>query len=119
MRLLLVISLIAAVAGCSHAPLLLPDNHLIGLWQFPERRVWVQIDADGSAFQCRIAQGGTAITARGRFLPSGSILWQEIWGTDRLIANPDSIVLHGQFGDFTYVRATAPLDSACLLPGEA
>jgi hypothetical protein len=119
MRIALVIISIVAAVGCSHARLQHPSNRLVGLWQFPERRVWVQIDTDGSTFQCRLAPGGTIFAAKGRFIAPDSISWQEIWGTDRVTVNPDNIVLHGQWGDFTYVRATTPLDSACSIPDEA
>ena len=119
MKFPLAIFLIVSAAGCSHAPLLLPNDHTVGLWQFPQRQVWVQINADGSTYQCRVAPTGTVFESKGHFIAPDAISWQEIWGTDRVTVNPDNIILHGQWGDFTYVRATAPLDSACSTPGEA
>jgi hypothetical protein len=66
-----------------------------------------------------VAPSGTAFVAKGHFVTPDSISWQQIWGVDRITTNPDSMVLHGKWGDFTYVRAMAPLDSACIPPDEA
>ena len=119
MRILLAVAVILFVVGCSHAPLHQTVESIVGLWQFPERGVWVRIDADGSTFQCRIAPGGTVFMAKGQFIAEKSILWSDIWGVDRVKANANSITLHGKWGAFTYVRATTPINSACSASGEA
>jgi len=103
-----------AMVGCSHLSSPLPADAMVGLWQFPERRVWVRIHADGTTFQCRIASSTTVFRAKGRFVAPDAIRWQDIWGTDRIAGHADRIVLHGQWGDFAYVPATSPLDAACL-----
>jgi hypothetical protein len=49
-----------------------------GLWQFPGNGVWVEILENGSAFQCRIAQDKSVITARGKLVDKNTINWGNI-----------------------------------------
>ncbi len=119
MRIPLTVAAILSVVCCSRAPLHQTVESVVGLWQFPERGVWVQIDADGSAFQCRVAPGGTVFMARGHFITEKSILWSDIWGIDQVRANENSITLQGKWGAFTYLRATTPMNSACSTSDKA
>ena len=119
MRIPLAVAAILSVVGCSHAPLHQTVESIVGLWQFPERGVWVEIDADGSTFQCRVAPSGTVFMAKGHFITDKSILWSDIWGVDQVRANENSITLQGKWGAFTYVRATTPMNSACSTSDEA
>ena len=119
MRIPLTIAVILSVIGCSDDPVHQTGASIVGLWQFPERGVWVQIDADGSTFQCRVAPGGTVFMAKGHFITEKSILWSDIWGVDRVKVNENSITLQGKWGAFIYVRATTPMNSACSASDEA
>lgn len=91
-----------------------PPNDAVGLWQFPDRGVWVQVDADGSTFQCRNAPSGTIFKSEGKFRGPHSIEWQEIWGIDEVSFEKDSLTLTGKWGKFTYRRATEPMYGECL-----
>jgi hypothetical protein len=114
MRIPIAIAVIVSAVGCSHALLHQSIEPMVGLWQFPDRGVWVRIDADGSAFQCRIAPGGTVFVAKGRLVAGKTIVWNDIWGVDRVVFNANSITLEGEWGAFTYVRATSPMNGACF-----
>ena len=84
-----------------------------GLWQFEEHTVWVQIDQDGSAYQCRIAVGGTVYASTGTVVAPSSIHWQKIWGIDQVSLQADTMVLKGPHGAFRYQRATQTMAPAC------
>jgi hypothetical protein len=110
---LIIVASIAFIASCAHAPAQAPSDSIVGLWQFPNRYVWILINRDGSTLQCRLATDETAIVSKGTFVAPSSIVWEEIWGTDQVTAGSGSIVLRGQWGSFEYVPATAPLGSYC------
>ena len=52
--------------ACARAPSLLTSTS--GLWQFAENNVWIQIDENGAAYQCRIGREGTVFSASGIFV---------------------------------------------------
>jgi hypothetical protein len=99
----------SAVQSAAHAP----PEAIRGTWQFQSKKVWVQINADGTAFQCRIGPGGTVFFSKGKFVAPHSIIWQNIWGTDKLSGGDDNLTLHGKAVDSTFVRADFPLDPQC------
>ena len=85
-----------------------------GLWQFAEKDVWIEIDEDGAAYQCRIGREGTVFSASGFFLSPNSIEWQNVWGTDSVTLKSGKMILTGRFGEFEHHRASKPMSSACL-----
>ena len=118
MRFSLAIVFITTLVSCSQAPLRPSSDKIVGLWQFPERQVWLQINADGTTYQCRVASSETTFTSRGRFITPSSISWERNWGVDEISVDSGSIVLHGKWGDFTYIRATSPLNNVCSTSDE-
>jgi hypothetical protein len=88
-------------------------SSVTGLWQFGQHTVWIQIDQDGAAYQCRIASSGTVYASKGTASFS-SIHWQQIWGTDRISIHIGSLVLKGLYGSFEYHTTSQPMGSACL-----
>ena len=104
----------ALLAACSAQPSTTLVDEISGLWQFPGRGVWIQINSDGSAFQCRVAQGGNLITSKGRFSGPSSIVWEQAWGTDLVHAVAGGIRLRGQYGEFTFNEATDPMSEDCV-----
>ena len=52
-----------------------------GLWQFPDRQVWIKILPSGETFQCRIATSQVVIRSTGT-LSDHQIHWDEIWPVD-------------------------------------
>ena len=109
-RLLVVAALLT---GCSSEPGSVEVGEISGLWQFPNRGVWVQIDNDGSAFQCRVAQDDNLIVSKGRFAEPDSIVWEQEWGTDLVHVVAEGIVLDGKYGKFTFAKAADPMTSSC------
>jgi hypothetical protein len=90
-----------------------PLGDIVGLWQYPNRRVWVLVQANGSAFQCRDAPSGKFFTSEGRYVPIRSIQWNEIWGTDKVSVRDGAMALEGKFGTFAYSKAKDPMDEGC------
>jgi hypothetical protein len=87
---------------------------LTGLWQFGQHTVWVQINRDGSAYQCRIAPGGTVYSSRGTFAAPSSIHWSKIWGVDKVSLRAGALVVKDRHGSFRYHATSQPMEAACL-----
>jgi len=112
MRTLLTLAtLLLSSLGSAHASPALAT--VSGLWQFGEHTVWVQIGQDGSAFQCRIAPGGTVYASTGVVVAPSSIQWRKTWGVDQVSLHGGTMVLKGPYGAFEYHRASQPMASAC------
>lgn len=93
-----------------------PPSWMVGLWQFGGHTVWIKIDPDGGALQCRIAPGGTVYKSEGRYGEPGSIRWQSMWGTDKVARQEDQMSLSGKWGSFAYHRANGVMSPRCLGP---
>jgi hypothetical protein len=98
--------------GYAQTPTALPS--VVGLWQFAENSVWVQIDESGSAYQCRIGREGTVYSTRGMFAVPNSIEWRAIWGVDTISLRSGKMVLKGPYGEGEYHRTTNGIAPACL-----
>jgi len=105
--------LLATVSSAICAADVRPPASLVGLWQFRDNTVWISIEPDGAAFQCRIAPGGTVFKSGGRFVSPQTIQWKTIWGTEEATLKFDHLVLHGKWGDFAHHRTTVPMSSPC------
>jgi hypothetical protein len=86
-----------------------------GLWQFGGNTVWVQIDQDGTAYQCRVAVDGTVYASAGTVVAPSSIHWRQIWGIDQVSLQADTMVLKGPYGAFRYQRAPQAMAPACVV----
>ena len=85
----------------------------VGLWQFPNRNVWILIEASGAAFQCRVAPCGTIFTSKGTLVSGDSIQWQKHWPVDHVSITADIMTLQGDWGTFSYERAKRPMSAEC------
>jgi hypothetical protein len=112
MRRLLTSSFVGFCCLCQAASVTVLDS-IVGPWQFPDRSVWVEIKADGSAFQCRRAPSGTIYTSKGSFVPPDMIVWLDIWGTDKVSRVGETITLTGKWGSFSYGKPTEPMSDQC------
>jgi hypothetical protein len=90
-----------------------PLKAIVGTWRFPDRDVWVVVNPDGSAKQCRIAPDHTAIFSKGKFQAPDILAWDQVWGEDKVAHSKDAITLTGKFGSFTYKSDTGPLSDRC------
>jgi len=104
---------LVAVSSALQAADTKPPASLVGLWQFRDNTVWISIDPDGGAYQCRVAPGGTVFKSEGHFVPPQSIQWKTMWDTDEVTLKFDHLTLHGKWGDFTYHRSTGAMGSPC------
>jgi acid stress chaperone HdeB len=75
---------------------------LVGVWTFPDTKVWIVVRPDGSATQCRIAPDGTVYFSKGTFRAPDILAWEKTWGDDKAIREKDAIKLTGKFGTFSY-----------------
>jgi hypothetical protein len=86
---------------------------IAGTWRFPDRDVWVVVNPDGTAKQCRIAPDRTVIFSRGKFQAPDTLAWDQIWGEDKVAPGKDAITLTGKFGSFTYKSDSGSLAASC------
>jgi hypothetical protein len=89
-------------------------NALLGLWQFPERLVWIEINPDMSAFQCRIATNNVVISSWGEVVGNATINWKENWGPDLAHADSHTLTIDGAFGVFEFEKPVMPMNQACV-----
>lgn len=87
-----------------------------GLWQFPNRTVWIDIRQNGTAFQCRIdTDHKTTYISSGKII-SDTIEWQEIWGAEKISREGRFLVVNGKFGKYSYIPAISPISAICQSP---
>lgn len=106
--------LLLALSGLLRAAEPATPIWMVGSWQFGDRWVWIKIDPDGTAFQCRIAPGGTVYKSEGRFSAPQSIRWEKIWETDKVTRQDDQISLSGKWGSFAYHHANGDMSPRCF-----
>ena len=102
------------VAACSQAPSRPDVSGIFGLWQFPERLVWIEINPDMSAFQCRIARSNIVISSWGELVGSSTINWEENWGPDVVQATTHTLTIERPSGISEYQKAASPMAQACI-----
>jgi hypothetical protein len=87
---------------------------LVGLWQIPQGWVWIKIDPDGSALQCR-AGSNIVLASRGHLSEdSREIRWEYLWGTDEVLTTARTLRLAGRFHAFKFKKVGTPINDACL-----
>lgn len=87
---------------------------LVGLWQFGENAVWVRVNPDGSALQCRIAPQGTVYKSTGSFVSPASIRWEKMWETDTVSPDGSQLIFHGKGGANSFHRTGLEMSPACV-----
>ena len=87
-----------------------------GIWQFPERLVWVEILPDGQVYQCRIDIEGSPISSKGELHDNSTIQWQQVWQPDEIRREGDTIYLKGPYGDFGFEKTNTKMMDKCLNP---
>jgi hypothetical protein len=101
--------------GCAQTSSRPEGISLVGLWQFPERAVWIEINSDMSAFQCRIAPNEVVISSWGRVVGNSTIHWEENWGPDIVQATALTLTINGEYGVFEFQKPTSPMRDGCLV----
>jgi hypothetical protein len=92
-----------------------PLDSVVGLWQFPDRWVWIKILPDGRAFQCRIDPVGEVFRSEGIVTSDGKINWRENWGTEIVTRIGEGITLTGK-RRIRYIRSKTEMKPACNAP---
>jgi hypothetical protein len=103
-----------ALSGLIRAAERVPPSWMVGLWQFDGHTVWIKIDPNGDALQCRIAPGGTVYKSEGRYGAGESIRWEINWGTDKITRQEGLMSLSGKYGSFAYHRTDGGMSPRCL-----
>jgi hypothetical protein len=92
----------------------------VGLWQFSDRMVWIDIAADGSTYQCRVSDNRTWASL-GTLYTDYRIQWDRpVWGVDTIaFADENHLVLEGPHGEYAYRRpARLPAPEATKLAAD-
>ena len=91
------------------------NDNFVGLWQYPDRSVWVQIAENNKVFQCRIDIDGSVIKSKGK-LSEATITWEVIWGKDILTIKNGKLYLNGKYGKFGFIPSTIKIIEKCKNP---
>lgn len=104
-----------ALSALATAAAALDAKTIAGLWQFPNREVWIRIEPDGSVYQCRIATRSPLVrfTSKGVFKAPEQIVWEEIWGTEKIEHRADALTIYSEKGPFTYIPARSKMAAEC------
>ncbi len=103
------------LASCSPHQTETPLSSVVGIWQFPEREVWLEVNGDGHVYQCRIDKNGSVIESTGMF-KKGTISWQQIWEKDHVRREGGTLYLKGVHGDFGFVKPIDQMVEKCQNP---
>jgi hypothetical protein len=108
---------VVVAALCSSTVHAVELRDVVGLWQFPQKAVWIEIKPNGSAFQCRLAGESTVIVGRGTFHAPGAIAWDNAWGTEQIDFRAGELVVHANKldKDLRYAPAKGPMSSKCTV----
>ena len=106
----------APAVSSTESPAPFKDNPYVGLWQYPDRWVWIKITSQGQAFQCRIDKDRTLFRSEGILVEGDQIIWQENWGVDSITRKANHIILDGKYGIFEYELTDIEMDAACEPP---
>jgi hypothetical protein len=92
------------------------NKRYAGVWQYPDAGVWIKIQPDGRAFQCRIDKNGNAVRSEGKLVYGDRIEWQSHWWTDKITLNGSKLVLENRYGTFEFFPAVEEMSKACEAP---
>lgn len=106
--------IIGIISSCA-VKKVINKNDYTGIWQYPNRSVWIEITSDNSVYQCRIDKNKKAITSEGK-LVGKVITWDRIWDKDVISRKKNTITLNGKYGKFEYVKTTKEMTHNCRNP---
>lgn len=117
MHKLLVVGITALLlAGCASTESTVTDSEMIGLWQYKDRPMWIQIDKRSRVFQCRIDGGMGAIASSGKLNIDNTIVWARIWEPSPVEIVNNSLLVDDLFGELRFERTEFPMDDECENP---
>ncbi len=91
------------------------NSDVVGMWEFPETQVWIEIKPSTLVYQCRVDKNGSIYNAIG-VLKNGIIHWEKRWEKDTIIIKNDTMRLKGLYGNYGYIRSKDKMASKCLNP---
>lgn len=111
-----IFSMVLVITSCTNNKMIDSNVDFVGLWQYPNRSVWVEIKSDGSVYQCRIDKNGSVISSLGKLYGDRTIHWQQVWQSDQIRRARDTIYLKGVYGEFGFDRAGSLMIDKCQNP---
>ena len=115
-RIIFVVLVAFSIASCTTNKTKELVVDFTGIWQFPERAVWVEILPDGQVYQCRIDVDGSLISSKGELHNNSTIKWQQVWQPDQIYREGDTIYLKGPYGNFGFDKINTKMIDKCLNP---
>jgi hypothetical protein len=88
-------------------------KEIVGLWQFPDKAIWIKLGNDGSAFQCRMG-GGEVFASKGHFEKPYSIAWDKYWGTQPLDYSEEALTVVSRGHEAQLKRVQGPMAPECM-----
>ena len=104
------------LAGCASTESTVSDPEMIGLWQYKDKDIWIQIDERGRVFQCRIGFIQETFTSTGALLEGNVIKWKKIWEPSSIQMDENSLLVDDLFGELRFEKTEFPMDDLCENP---
>ncbi len=115
-KLLLAGITVLLLAGCASTNSTVTDPEIIGLWQYQDKEIWIQIDGRGRVFQCRIGFVQETFTSTGALLEDNVIKWEKIWEPSSIRMDENSLLVDDLFGELRFEKTEFPIDDVCENP---
>lgn len=90
----------------------LADPALVGLWQYPDRGVWIRIWPDALVFQCRTPAEGEPVASEGS-LRGRVIFWDAVWPVQSASIEDGQLVIQDGAKNFRLRPAKSMQDPRC------
>jgi TonB family protein len=93
-----------------------PPKSLVGNWQVPGKRVWIEIGKNNRAYQCQITTADIVSKAHGVVseTPEGETLrWENDWPTDLVRREGDDLLLTNSARTLLLRPLDAPMAAGC------
>jgi hypothetical protein len=107
---------IALAATIVATPVPAQETIQSGTWRYKDRGVWIQLQSDGRAYQCRIDKDETTTYTSAGNVAKNKIKWEAIWGENEIEVVGDSLFLVASGRRLEFTRATRPMDAICRNP---
>jgi TonB family protein len=93
-----------------------PPDSLVGTWQVPGQRAWVQIDKRNRAYGCRISYTDVVSKASGivEQTPEGKVIrWESAWSPHAVTRDGDDLLLVGGEGRLRFRPLDGKMAKSC------
>lgn len=106
------------LSSCSSVKSTIANPEMIGLWQYQDKEMWIQIDKRGRVFQCRIGFSRETFTSKGKLNTDNAIEWENIWEPSPVEIVKNSLIVDDLFGELRFDRTVEEMALECDNPIE-